>query len=156
MNIWKLFFTIILVVFFNSNAYAEQKFSFGIGFGYLHGGLGVNVALMGDHDMKYLGAGATGYKDNDDDHDIAFGAALGWVRTDILAKESGKHGLGLVLGVSGGENWDTIYSIGPSYTYFFRVMSQPGFNIGLAAGVGYNEDDDRLGAVASIQLGYQF
>ncbi len=152
-----IIFAAILIVLTAGNAFAEQKFSIGVGWGYLHGGMGVNVALKGDHDMKYLGGGVVGYsKATGEDAEILYGATLGWIRTDILAKKSGKHGLGLVLGLNGGEGWDTEFSIRPSYTYFFKGLSQPGFNLGLAAGVGYSADCSEVYIEPGFQVGYQF
>lgn len=155
MNIRNVIFIVFLLSLTPTNAFSEQKFSFGIGGGYFQGGgLGVNIALKGDHDMKYLGTGVAGYKETDGDADIAYGVTLGWLRTDILAKESGKHGLGIVLGIMGGEGWDTNFSIGPSYAYFFKGVSQPGFNVGVAAGPVFSED--KTNVTGCVQVGYQF
>jgi hypothetical protein len=154
MNIRIFFFAIILVCLTVSHASAGPDLSFGMGLGYFYNGLGVNLALKGPHDFKYLGTGVSTVEVTDDDTDIGFGITAGWVRTDILPNESDKHGLGIFLSVNGGEDFDTVLSLGPSYTYFFKGTSQPGFNLGLAAGPGFTEDDTYL--VVMGQIGYQF
>lgn len=154
MNISKFFFAIILVCLTVSHASAGQDLSFGMGLGYFYNGLGVNLALKGPHDFKYLGTGVSAVKVTDEDTDIAFGITAGWVRTDILDSESDKHGLGIFLSIDDGEDFDTMLSLGPSYTYFFKGTSQPGFNLGLAAGPGFTGDDTYL--VVMGQIGYQF
>lgn len=50
-------FFMIGLLFISLPVFAEETISIGTGFGALYGGLGANVALVGDHDMKYLAGG---------------------------------------------------------------------------------------------------
>jgi hypothetical protein len=102
--------------------------------------------------MKYIGAGIFSIASIDDDVDVDLGTTIGWIRTDFLVKESDKHGLGLFLGVH--EEEDVTLELEASYTYFFHGLSQPGFNIGLAVGPSFSEDE--TGFSGDFQVGYQF
>jgi hypothetical protein len=95
MNICKLFFAIILVCLTVNHASAGQHISFGMGLGYFYNGLGVNLAIKSPHDFKYLGTGVVGFqatssKDSSSnehyEYSVCYGATVGWVRTDIIAK----------------------------------------------------------------------
>ena len=163
MNICKFFFAIILVCLAARHASAGQDLSFGMGLGYFYNGLGVNLALKSPHDFKYLGTGVIGFQatsSNDSssnehsEYSVWYGVTAGWVRTDIITKQSDKHGLGIFLSVDGGKDFNTMLSLGPSYTYFFKGVSQPGFNLGLASGLGFTEDYTCW--TIGLQIGYQF
>jgi hypothetical protein len=162
INICKFFFAIMPICLTASHASAGREFSFGMGMGYFYNGLGVNLALKSPYDFKYLGTGVSGFKgtssgsnnDSSSEYSARYGVTAGWVRTDIIAKESDKHGLGFSLSVDDGKDFDTMLSLGPSYTYFFRGVSRPGFNLGLAPGLGFTEDHTYW--IISIQIGYQF
>ncbi len=70
----------------------DSKFSAGVGMGALYAGLGANVALVSDHDMKYLSAGCVAFG-------VSYGATCGfgagWIVTDLFNVDSNRHGWGM-------------------------------------------------------------
>ena len=150
----KLLYSVLWILIMANSAYAEKNVSFGVGLGKFYGGLGGNIAVMDGHDMKYLAMGLTGLVFSDDDFDEGiFGVTAGWVRTDIIAPKSGRHGIGLFAAIDAGAG-EASFSIGPSYTYFFRGMIKTGLNIGISTGISITEDDTSF--LIAPQIGYQF
>ncbi len=154
---------------------AEEKFSFGAGIGAMYSGLGINVGLKTDRQLKYLSLGCLGYsrtRSSDvDERDLACGAGVGIIRTDLFAVENNRHGIGLYVGAVGSERESDpkviyrpnsvmaaygvkpVYGVGASYVYFWNGISASGLNLGITPAIGFNN-----GAKGSLllQIGYQF
>lgn len=151
----------IMMLLAASLAQASEEGSFGIGSGALYSGIGMNVALRSETDLRYLSAGcvALGYSDAEG-RITACGVGAGWMWADILTEANNNHGVGIYLGPVGwrgrtyvGNKGDTIYGVGISYAYFFSGISRDGWNLGGMLAVGH--DDDANGHLL-LQAGYQF
>lgn len=140
---------------------ASDEITFGIGLGAMYSGLGMNIALRSEHDLRYLSAGcvALGYSDAEG-RIAACGVGAGWLWTNNFSDSNNRHGLGLSLGPIGyrgrtyvGEEGDTIYGAGISYAYFVPGISRKGWNLGATLAVGHK--DDANGHLL-LQAGYQY
>ena len=60
---------------------AEESYSFGVGLGATYSGLGVNMSMLSDSDMKYLSVGCLGYGGYSG---FTCGAGLGWIKPIYL------------------------------------------------------------------------
>ncbi|WP_457743716.1 hypothetical protein [Sulfurimonas sp.] len=75
----KIFILIVLSV---GNIYADDDYTFGIGFGAsTYGGLGTNIGLVSDTDMKYISAGLKGYQSYGG---AKYSLGIGWIITDLI------------------------------------------------------------------------
>ncbi len=122
----KHFGLILLVILLAVPTCAADDFSLGLGFGYLHSGLGANIALRNDQRMIYLAAGGQEGFFSDEDPDTAFGISGGWIQAhDIL----GQHGIGFNVGLAMMEAHKGLLFGGPTYTFFYNGIGNPGFTI---------------------------
>lgn len=146
-------------------ALAESQVSIGVGLGSIYSGLGINVSLYEDNDIKYLSYGCFAVvTDTNGNRDSACGLGLGFLKAGILSKGN-KHTVGLHLGAiaaarSLGKNGDgygsldTVYGIGVPYVFFPSGLSDKGFNVGITPSIG-NYKGDTLRRLL-LQIGYQF
>jgi len=154
MNLATKFLSVIPILLFTHGAKAQDSFTFGLGLGTAYSGLGVNIGLLSELDMKYISVGCLRYTESN----ATCGAGLGWIKTDLFDTSSNKHGLGVYIGAVGTENSfyssEIINGVGLGYYYFFNGIADPGFNLGftLVAGKG----DNSSGGGALFQMGYQF
>ncbi|MDX1253494.1 MAG: hypothetical protein IDH49_14840 [Gammaproteobacteria bacterium] len=169
----------ITAFFLMPQAHAEEKFSFGAGVGAMYSGLGINVGLKTERQLKYVAAGCLGHSrsrsgdgvDSVDERDWACGVGAGMLRTDLFGAGNNKHGLGLYVGAVGSANESDpkviqrpgsmtvvygvkpIYGIGISYVYFWNGIFDKGLNLGITPAVGF--DNGAWGSLL-LQAGYQF
>lgn len=166
----------ITVFLLMPQAHAEEKFSFGAGIGAMYSGLGINVGLKTENQLKYVAAGCLGHSrgrsGNDvDERDWACGVGVGMLRTDLFDAGNNKHGLGLYVGAVGSANESDpkviqrpgsttvvygikpIYGVGISYVYFWNGIFDKGLNLGITPAVGF--DNGAKGSLL-LQIGYQF
>lgn len=166
---------IIAAPFLFQQAHAEEKFSFGAGIGAMYSGLGINIGLKTDRQLKYLSLGCLAYSHTRagdvDERDLACGAGVGIIRTDLFAVENNKHGFGLHIGAVGAAKENDpkviyrpgsmtsvygvkpVYGVGVSYVYFWNGLSAPGLNLGITPAIGF--DSGARGNLL-LQIGYQF
>lgn len=163
----KRFFLFTPVVFFSSFLAATEvsnDISFGVGLGALYSGLGANVALVSDRDMKYISAGCVEYSSR---YSFTCGFGLGWIVTDLFNSESNRHGWGIYVTKAGHESkfvfdgYNTpefieneYYGAGVSYTYFMNGINKPGLNFGISAHATNAKYEGKLNGF--FQIGYQF
>jgi len=132
----------------------------GMGLGVQYGGLGVNLARISDHDMKYLSVGLLGENTHDEKF---FGFTVGWLRTDLFNLDSNRHGFGVSLGRMGWEeqiddNGELtgrdryIYGIGLDYVYFSEGIDRPGKRYGISL----IRADTEIGNGAGIGFSYGY
>ncbi|MGO4891939.1 hypothetical protein [Flavobacterium sp. W21_SRS_FM6] len=148
--------SIISLLLAAGQANAAGSYSFGLGLGTLYSGVGANVSMLSDVDMKYLSVGCLGYSTY---AGYTCGAGLGWIKTDLFGADSNNHGLGVYLGAVGSERTDynqseIVNGVGIGYYYFFNGISAGGTNLGIAAVTGNGKYDSGSGLI--FQLGYQF
>lgn len=159
------------ILFLMQQVHAEEKLSFGAGIGTMYSGLGVNLGLKTDRQLKYLSLGCLAHQRSDANRDSACGAGVGIIRTDLFAADNDKHGLGLYVGAVGSANESDpkviyepssitvvyeikpIYGIGISYVYFWNGIFDKGLNLGITPAIGF--DNGAKGSVL-LQIGYQF
>lgn len=144
-------------------ALAESQISVGVGLGSMYSGLGVNVSLYEDNNIKYLSYGCFAFEtDTNGNKNSACGLGLGFLKSGILS-EGNKHTVGLHFGAiaakrSWGQNGDslldTVYGIGIPYAFFPNGLSGKGLNVGITPSIG-NYKGDALGKIL-LQIGYQF
>jgi hypothetical protein len=137
-------------------ASAADRTSFGLGLGALTEGLGGNVALTSSHDMKFLALGCSEYGHSSrEGTNLTCGIGVGWLRSDILTRRNDHHGLGLNLALDYDQaSSDTEPVLRVPYVYFFNGIDQPGFNLGVAPFIRWQDHSTDVGAM--IQIGYQF
>ncbi len=144
-----------LLLLFTPTSSANDKLSFGAGFGSLYAGLGINITKQSDTEMKHLSVGCVSYSSI---HGETCGAGIGWIKTDIFESQTVNHGLGLYVGIVGTEtNFNdrkALYGAGVGYHYFFNGIGESGTNLGVTLVAGDGENGIESGGV--IQLGYQF
>tara|TARA_R110000772_G_scaffold28437_15_gene71711 strand:- start:6349 stop:6852 length:504 start_codon:yes stop_codon:yes gene_type:complete len=145
----------------------EQQYSVGIGMGALYTGLGANIALLSQNDMKYLSLGCVEYSSR---FGSTCGFGAGWVKTDLFNFDNNKHGFGIYASLVGSEvsvkytqsdfgndyilKEHDYYGLGLSYTYFFNGINNSGTTLGVSIH-GTNADFDSRFA-SFLQVGYQF
>lgn len=150
--------TVMLLVSTQTYA-ANNELSFGTGIGALYSGLGINISLRGESDFRFISAGCVelGYKTGPGWYS-ACGGGAGWIWSNILSKESNKHGIGFYLGpvYSGGSDIDpeTVYGAGIPYVYFLRGIDEGGWNFGFTPALGRHNGDTK--GYLLLQAGYQF
>ena len=141
----------ILVLPISANA--EDEFSFGLGLGTSYSGLGANLSLRSESDMKSFSAGCISYSSVTGS---TCGVGLSWIKTDLFGSSTNKHGLGGYIGVVGTESTlsgdKAAYGIGAGYYYFFNGIDRSGTNIGLS----FVTDGGDVGSSVILQVGYQF
>ncbi len=159
--------SLLLLSALSLNCFAEeeqnQRYSIGLGMGAIYSGVGANLALISDNDMKYISTGCVGYSSL---HGSTCGFGAGWIKTDLFDFDSNKHGFGIYATLVDRERYATsnnnqydfqendVYGVGISYNYFFRGISSSGTIIGLSVHATNAEYKDNYGAY--FQIGYQF
>jgi len=140
---------------------AEDAMTFGGGIGALYAGIGINIGLRTDHDLKYFAAGCPAIGRSDESGWILpCGVGLGWMRSDLLSRSNNKHGLGIYLGPVGinkGEHLDddkARYGLGVTYAYFFSGINAKGWLVGITPAIG--KDDNKTKGSLLVNGGYQF
>ncbi|SFV54432.1 hypothetical protein MNB_SM-4-1697 [hydrothermal vent metagenome] len=147
----------ILILLSGQNIYANENYTFGIGFGgSTYGGLGTNIGLVSDTDMKYISAGLKGYQSYGG---ARYSLGIGWITTALISNSSNNHGIGLYLGLVDQEyTYDlkkkNVYGYGLTYNYFFNGISESGTNLGLSLTNYSYSYENKIGL--SLELGYQF
>jgi len=161
----KLNFKIFIVLLLSAqNIYADENYTFGIGFGgSTYGGLGTNIGLVSDSDMKYLSAGLKGYQSYGG---AVYSIGIGWIKTDLISSDSNNHGIGVYVGLVDQEYYyvkenndyleksRNIYGYGLTYNYFFNGISNSGTNLGLSL-INYSYSYENS-VMLSLEIGYQF
>jgi len=161
----KLFFLVPFIFCSNFSLAKDNTndFSFGVGIGAAYSGLGANLALVSDRDMKYISAGCVQYSSR---YGSTCGFGMGWIVTDLFNSESNKHGWGIYVTKAGHEsnfvfdgntarfNEEEYYGAGVSYTYFMNGINKPGLNFGISAHVTNAKYDEKVNGF--LQVGYQF
>lgn len=160
----KLFiFTAIFIIPQNINA--DNKYTLGLGLGSaLYGGLGANVGVLSQHDMKYISAGVKSYGSFSG---FTYGAGIGWIKTDLIETGSNKHGIGCYVGITDKEikptkndiildpdNYEYVYGHGLTYNYFFSGIDKSGTNLGF--GLINSHYSNTREVSAFFAWGYQF
>jgi len=137
------------------SAQAEDSYSVGLGMGTLYSGVGVNVAMLSKHDMKYISGGCLSYSSFGG---VTCGAGIGWIKTDLFDANSDNHGFGLYLGAVGTERRrfedKALYGAGIGYHYFFRGIANSGGHIGVSVTHGRGKSENGSGVI--FEFGYQF
>lgn len=153
-NFTKLFLLPLTLVI-SLQTFANDTFTFGLGAGTLHSGLGVNAGIQSKTDLQYISAGCVSYSSM---YGETCGVGAGWVKTDIFDFQTSKHGVSVYIGIVGSEYIDfdheAVYGAGLGYHYFFRGLGYSGANLGFTA-TGGNEHDG-IGFGCMFQFGYQF
>lgn len=141
----------------------DKKFSVGVGMGAAYSGLGANLALLSDRDMKYISAGCVEYSSR---FGSTCGFGLGWIVTDLFNSKSNRHGWGIYVTKAGHEsnfvfdgniarfNEKEYYGAGVSYTYFMNSINKSGLNFGISAHATNAKYDEKVNGF--LQVGYQF
>lgn len=149
------FVTFACTFMINFAAQAQTSFSLGLGLGSMYSGLGANVAMVSEHDMKYLALGCLSYNTNTG---LTCGGGLGWVKTGFIQSNSDKHGIGLYAGAVGTRSnyyqSEIVYGAGLGYYYFFNGIADAGTNLGLT--LVTSGSDNGKGSAIMLQAGYQF
>ncbi len=147
-----LLFSIVLAL--SPQSLADNNYTLGLGVGTIYGGLGMNVGVQSDVDIKYVSAGILQISGSN----TTYGLGLGWITTDLFDFQSKNHGINIYVGAVGTENsfygHDPIYGGGLGYSYFFSGIDKSGFNIGFTLLAGKGNEENETGAF--IQAGYQF
>lgn len=155
MKIFTKIYLCSLVLALPLQAKAKESFTFGAGLGSFYSGLGVNVGVQSETELKYLSFGCVSYSSFAGE---TCGVGMGWVKTDLFNSTNAKHGTSIYLGIVGSENEhfdkDAIYGLGLGYHYFFNGISHSGTNLGFTIMAG--NDDDGLDIGGMLQFGYQF
>ena len=141
---------IISIAFSTYSSADEDVFSVGVGVGTLYSGLGMNLSLVSETDMKYLSGGCSSYGTTSG---ITCGLGIGWIKTDLIDFGSNKHGFGLSVGVINSKYNDRKAMYGLGYHYFFNGIDKPWTHIGLSL---VSEGVHDRGNGVMIELGYQF
>jgi hypothetical protein len=146
--------SVISILLFTHQLKAQDDFSVGLGLGATYSGLGANVSLLSDSDMKYLSAGCLSYRSSG----ATCGVGIGWIKTDLFNARSNKHGLGVYLGAVGSQHTyrgsEAVNGLGFGYYYFFNGIANSGTNIGLTLVAGHAQNKTLTSAM--LQIGYQF
>lgn len=148
------------ILVFSPVIHGDDRVSVGLGIGAPYAGIGANIALASEKDFKFLAIGCVArYESSDGSSGNACGVGIGWLRTDWVPTNSGKHAVGIYAGpVSArrphSDDIDTVYGMGVNYTYFFRGPKNSGFQIGVTPVIG-RKSGDTVGNIF-MSLGYQF
>lgn len=133
---------------------ADSGLTFGSGFGALYSGLGVNIGVKREHDLRYLAIGCVGFGRSSDGTESSCGIGAGWIWTNIFPANN-KSGLGFYVGpIDSDKDHDTVYGFGMTYVYFFKGIDGSSWNLGVTPTIG-NYDRDTKGRLL-LQVGYQF
>ena len=164
----KLKFTSVMIsLFVFQPAIAEESFSVGAGLGAMYSGLGINLSLKSETQMKYVSVGAVAcYQNNNGPTKCTVGIGVGLLRTDMFSSANNNHGVGLYIGAVGAEqrgspfnggavnDFKAIYGAGISYIYFWEGINVSGLNVGFTPAIGFRGGRSMPGLL--VQFGYQF
>jgi hypothetical protein len=144
-----------LAFFVSNQSKANDNFTFGIGFGSMYSGMGVNAGIKSETDLKYISVGCVSYSTLSGE---ACGAGIGWVTTQLFSSNNTNHGTSIYAGIVGSENDhfnnDPVYGVGLGYHYFFNGIGDSGTTLGLTLVAG--DENHGIGMGGMLQLGYQF
>lgn len=150
----------IVVLLVSTQTYAaDSELSFGTGVGLMYSGIGINIGIRGESDFRFISAGCVnfGYITGIGWYS-ACGGGAGWIWSNVLSKESDKHGIGLYLGAVSDDGNDidpgTVYGVGIPYVYFLRGINEGGWNFGLTPSIGRHNGVTKV--YLWSQVGYQF
>jgi hypothetical protein len=141
----------------------NKTYSIGVGMGAMYSGIGVNLALVSENDLKYISAGCTAYGSMSG---AECGLGIGWITTELFDFGNNNHGFGVYAGILGKENSYTyennqysndennFYGAGLSYTYFKSGINQSSLTLGLSIHATNADYDGNYGGF--FQVGYQF
>lgn len=135
-----------------------KQTTFGLGFGALYGGLGVNFGRIDGTRLTYGSLGCIGAAGGSTGGTNC-GIGAGILSTAFLPGEH--HGLGLNLGLTYDAINDTVegdelqWHVRPTYNYFFNGLGSGGVNLGFAPVLTFDGDGDTEGSL-QLNLGYQF
>jgi len=156
----ELIYLVMLLLLASSRTHASDKdLSFGIGAGALYSGIGINIGVQGENDVRYIAVGCVemGYS-SVSGWQAACGVGVGWIWANILPQSSNKHGIGFYLGPVSSKRSGfvpkTVYGAGISYVYFFNGINNNGWNLGVTPAIG-RRNGDTEGSLL-LQVGYQF
>lgn len=161
----------LLIPFISLNCFAEdtqdKDFSIGIGVGSMYTGIGANLSLLSENDLKYISVGCVEYSSR---LGSTCGFGAGWIKTDLFDFDSNKHGFGVYAGLVGRESYfsrasttegievyyhdDNIYGAGISYTYFMNGINRRGATFGVSFHATNASVESKFGGF--LQVGYQF
>lgn len=162
----------LLLAFLSLNCFAEEEnhdkgFSIGLGLGSMYTGIGGNLSLMSEYDLKYVSIGCVEYSSR---FGSTCGFGAGWTKTDLFDFDSNKHGFGVYISLVGHESYvgytsttegvkayfhdDDIYGAGISYTYFMNGINQSGTTFGASIHATNASVESKYGGF--LQVGYQF
>lgn len=161
----------LLLPFLSLNCFAEETqdkdFSIGIGIGSMYTGIGANLSLLSEHDLKYIAVGCVEYSSR---FGSTCGFGAGWIKTDLFDFDSNKHGFGVYISLVGHESYvsytsttegvethlhdDDVYGAGISYTYFMNGINQSGATFGASVHATNASAKSEYGGF--LQVGYQF
>jgi hypothetical protein len=155
MNKIIICFTSLLLLLSASNTRASD-ISYGIGYGLLYSGLGLNINSTSKNQLTYVSIGC---RDIDPVNGDTCGAGIGLINTSILSKRNNNHGLGFYLGmtpdldgyVDGERQEGPFYGVGVGYYLFPSGIDKSGWNFGIS----YTYTDEMEGSYW-LQAGYQF
>lgn len=166
-----LFLASTSAVAFNITSFDELNL--GAGMGAQYSGLGVNVSATTAADSKYASLGCIAYSIIQEK--AVCGVGIGWINTDWIHQQSNKHGLGVHLGLVGGEmlfkcysldasespfncfnsDVNSLYGVGFGYSYYSNGIDKPGAIYGISVHTPLKEDYFGDG-IFLLQVGYQF
>ena len=141
-----------------------DKLSYGVGMGQIYNGLGGNVRLTTETEMRYLSLGCTEFSKGDHTkRENVCGVGAGYLKTNILPKylpdffsDTDRHAIGASFSIM--SNSHTDYAdilLAYGYTYFTEGISKRGWNFGLSPTFQYSKSlDNKLGII--MDIGYQF
>ncbi|QDP02155.1 hypothetical protein [Thalassotalea sp. PS06] len=146
--------------------FAFDDYGYGLGFGILYTGLGANINVTKQYDMKYASIGCLGHSS---EGGLACGVGVGWIQTNLFDVDpfyADKHGIGIYIGAVGSEKSreptnrnpeydnEIVWGLAGSYHYFLNGITEPGTNLGASFVIGDGRDDVEFGLL--LQVGYQF
>lgn len=162
--------TVLIVPMLVSTASADT--GFGIGFGSLYNGLGLNLSKSNGTSLSFAALGCVGWStssgtsqgsdgsiNQSSSSDSICGIGFGYVSTTVFPGH--RQGLSLSLGLNydTGTNVDgeegTEWSLTPSYHIFLNGIGQRGLNLGFGPRLTFR-DGDSMDPSLMLNLGYQF
>lgn len=154
-------FLLILSAIIISNS-AQASPSLGLGLGAAYNGFGVNLSFpVSAQSLWYSSLGCIGFSSDGDDWQDNCGVGFGAVSTKWISPISGKHGLGIAVGITKNNlDYDhepdnrTEYYIGASYTWYASGINHNGLNLGLSS--LFADTVTGRESIILINIGYQF
>jgi len=166
----KTFLPITITALLVLSTPAKADSTWGVGYGPLYSGLGLNYGQTTSTSLTYGALGcvdyATGNRHNDESTggklpagESNCGIALGYISTALF--NSNKHGFGVNIGLT--HNTDTDESetrLIPGYHYFMNGINERGLNLGVDTVLYYDREssdarDDGFSEIL-FSVGFQF